>query len=390
MRLVSIAPYRIVPPDTGGRLVIFGPCCAYAKLTEAFLCLALTTLRDRRSFDVPFRYREKRAATSLLIAFDRLGLFPKVPYLWSMRGYARRLAQEALAEHPDVIEVHLPWLAPVRRHLPARLPMVLVTQNVEAVWYGDYIRQRWWPSFFQRWIERIEAEGVRLADHVICLTPNDRDELVRRYRVPAEKLSVIPPGYEGSAVRPLPRLDLPAGAIRRGLLVGTRTPSNIDAARQLVERVAPSCVGRAEFVVAGTVCEELRGRSLPANVRLKGYVRDLEPLYDEADLFVFPLEMDGIANTKVIQALARGLPVVSTSAGMRGYEDLAGGPIRVAAVAEFARAIEDTRPLTEKDLEKVRRYEWDEIARRRLRLYQDLAADRSTYQSVHNRIDLRM
>ena len=47
MRLVSFVPFRIAPPDTGGKAVCFGAYTQYGRLAEDFEAIAVTTLHDR-------------------------------------------------------------------------------------------------------------------------------------------------------------------------------------------------------------------------------------------------------------------------------------------------------------------------------------------------------
>ena len=80
MRVVSLAPFRIAPPRSGGQRLIYDGARRWAMDADSFLCLAVTTLRDRRPPPAtPFRYQEIQAATSLLLAFERARLLPKIP-----------------------------------------------------------------------------------------------------------------------------------------------------------------------------------------------------------------------------------------------------------------------------------------------------------------------
>jgi glycosyltransferase involved in cell wall biosynthesis len=49
-----------------------------------------------------------------------------------------------------------------------------------------------------------------------------------------------------------------------------------------------------------------------------GYVDDVLPSIREADVFLMPLQMGGGTRLKALQAMASGLPVVSTAQGVEG------------------------------------------------------------------------
>ena len=373
MRLVSIAPFSIVPPDSGGQALVYGASREYGRRLTSFRCLALIPLTERPGRPAPpFSYRAKRAASSLLIAFDRLGCLPKVPYLWSQRGYAASLAREAMRSDPDVVEVSFPWLASVRRHLPARVKVVVLAHNVEAIWYADALERRPAPEFFRRWLARIEQEGLDLADHVVCLTDLDRREIVSRYGCGPGKVSVVPPGFD-PGLRAA-RGCRPGNDQRRCVLfIGSGFSDNVAAARRILEDLAPRCDGQAEFVIAGRVYRALAGLPVPPNVRLVGYRPDLAPLYRESSVSLNPVAMRTGINMKVVEALAAGLRVIATPDGARGYEDLVGGPIQVGTLAEFPALIRAAQPLSAAELERVEAYAWPRIIDRRLALYRRLA-----------------
>jgi glycosyltransferase involved in cell wall biosynthesis len=77
-------------------------------------------------------------------------------------------------------------------------------------------------------------------------------------------------------------------------------------------------------------------------------------------------------NTKVLDALACGLPVLSTPEGARGFEPLVGGAVRVVPLREFAAHLREPPRLSDADRRALHAYAWPAVARRRLELYAGL------------------
>ena len=74
-----------------------------------------------------------------------------------------------------------------------------------------------------------------------------------------------------------------------------------------------------------------------ANISVTGFVEDLEPYYGKAHVFVAPLLTGGGILVKIIDAMASGVPVVTTSVGNEGVGAAAGTHLLVADTpSEFA------------------------------------------------------
>ncbi len=75
-------------------------------------------------------------------------------------------------------------------------------------------------------------------------------------------------------------------------------------------------------------------------ITITGFVQDIRPSYQTADLSIAPLRMARGVQNKVIEAMAMGKPVVSTSAGVQGIQPLTNDPLLVADSAQdFASAV---------------------------------------------------
>ena len=102
------------------------------------------------------------------------------------------------------------------------------------------------------------------------------------------------------------------------LFVGDRGwGPNAQAARALAglwPRIAAQAPG-AQLVVAGQPARRERPPRVPG-VRWLGFVDDVDELYRSARVLVAPVAIGGGVRVKVLEAAARGLPVVATRAGL--------------------------------------------------------------------------
>lgn len=373
LRIAVVAPYRVVPPASGGQAQIANGCRELARRVAAVRCFALRTLRERGPVaHAGFDYTERTAWCSALVALSRFGL-TKVPFWAAQGGWARRLARDILAMRADVVEVHMPWLMTLRAALPRHIPVVLHAQNVEALWYADALAASPVGGIMKRWLERLEGRAVRAADRIAVLTERDGAELCRRYGAAPGRVWVLPPGCDPA---PDPaRAGKTADPRVTALFVGSRFSGNVAAARALCRVVAPAVADHARIVIAGGVCDVLRDEPPAPNVELAGYVPDLDPLLRQADVFLNPSDMNTGINAKVLDALSYGIPVLATPEGARGYERFVGSCIRVAPVEEFARALRAVAPPTPAAVREARdHHAWPRVIGERLERYRDLVA----------------
>ncbi|MFO7921112.1 MAG: glycosyltransferase [Nioella sp.] len=121
----------------------------------------------------------------------------------------------------------------------------------------------------------------------------------------------------------------------RALFLASRNPANKAAADWFVAHVLPLVLARMpEFrlVLAGMICEVIPDH--PAIVKL-GQVRAVRDAFVQAPLMINPIATGTGINIKLLDAMAAGVPVVSTEFGLRGLPD---------GFADFAQPVPDGDP----------------------------------------------
>jgi glycosyltransferase involved in cell wall biosynthesis len=169
-------------------------------------------------------------------------------------------------------------------------------------------------------MRRLEKQAAAAADLTIAVTD---DEVSPLRELGASMVRVFPNVHA-------PREDpVPPRVTRSGLVfVGNFAHSpNVDAVEVLVAEVMPRLWARRpalELSIVGRAFPADHFGELDARIAVYGWVPDLETLLDAALVLVAPLRFGAGLKGKVGFALARGLPVVTTTLGAEGFADLSG------------------------------------------------------------------
>lgn len=228
---------------------------------------------------------------------------------------------------------------------PRSLPAVLTCHDIIAKpSFRRYASSRG-LSKPVRWAEwrlklLVERHAISKFRRVFTLSEVDREWAERLYPgVPTRALH-YPGGLDLSPIPP--RKEIPGRILFVGAL---NRPRNVEGVRFFVGTVWPFVRARAphaEFwVVGGGASEEFRRElSRDPRVRVTGRVETLAEYYSSASVFVAPVLAGGGIIVKILDAMAAGVPVVTTSYGNEGIRARDGAEIVVADLAEtFADAI---------------------------------------------------
>lgn len=102
------------------------------------------------------------------------------------------------------------------------------------------------------------------------------------------------------------------------------------------------------FVAAGPVSPQLSSVPFPANMKMLGPVDNqaVMELLDRADVFLFPTYSEGFS-VALLEAMARGLPVIATPVGANRdmLEEHGGILVRVGSVEDIVNAVNDLAPV---------------------------------------------
>ncbi|MBC7237443.1 MAG: glycosyltransferase, partial [Chloroflexi bacterium] len=127
------------------------------------------------------------------------------------------------------------------------------------------------------------------------------------------------------------------------------------------------------YVVGKSPHRRLQEIARSPGVVITGYVADILPYFGGADVYVVPIRIGGGTRLKILEAMAAGLPLVTTSLGIEGIEAVAGEhALVVDAPKEFADAVlrlladeEKRRSLGQAARElALQRYDWRRIVPR--------------------------
>ncbi|MCX8157194.1 MAG: glycosyltransferase family 4 protein [Verrucomicrobiae bacterium] len=239
-------------------------------------------------------------------------------------------------------------LFPLARGVPRpRLKVLLFQHNVEAqIWERLYQQQRhpWQRWYFHLQWQRLRRWEQRLcarSDGVVAVSETDAGRFRADYGL-GNVLGSVPTGvdveYFGQT-RPHP---VPG---RIAFLGSMDWMPNVDAVEWWMKDIWPLVKQRhagASFSIIGRnpppAIAGLPQRE--SSVQVTGTVPDVRPHLGQAQVLVVPLRAGGGTRIKIYEAMAAGLPVVSTRVGAEGLPLRDGETIWLADTAEdFARAV---------------------------------------------------
>jgi len=195
--------------------------------------------------------------------------------------------------------------------------------------------RRWLLGRDWRLLKSYEGRMVREFDAVLAVSHEDKVALQDAAGQQAD-ITVIPIAIDTDEVTVIKREEKPKHILHIGTMYW---PPNIDAVNWFVCEVYPLVRQQqpdVQFDVAGArpPAELLALNNAGLGINVTGYVEDPTPYQRRAAVMVVPVRAGGGMRVKILNALAEGIPIVSTTLGYEGIEVIPGQDILVGDTAE--------------------------------------------------------
>lgn len=304
------------------------------------------------------------------------GKYPVISGGWYFKEMAQALRKILAEESFDFIVIEGIWLAiywPIIRQSPVR--KVLNLYDLESGLLRRHAAVL--PPGLRRWIclnsaarmENLEKRLPREANLIWTVSEKERQHLLSQS--PALPVYLAPNGVDCDIIRPLPPVSG-----KEIIFVGSfNYYPNLDGVQYFVDQVMPEVLKRCPDAIFRMVGRQPDARVMalhnPPSLIVTGQVDDLMPCYRAAQVCVIPLRSGGGTRLKILEAMAYGRPVVSTTIGAEGIDVEHNRNILIAdSPAEMAEAVcrilKDpalARNLAEEGRRLVEsRYAWKSIA----------------------------
>ena len=303
-----------------------------------------------------------------------LNLFSALPFSVS-KHYTNRFRDSvgALLRSGSYDLLHCEW-SPYARYAEGRTPALVMAHNVEAmIWHrraGHCANpaSRWFFRQQAKKMQRFESQRLKLARTLAVVTEEDA-AIFRGWGF--ENIALVENGVDIEYFTPSPEPEREDEIL---FLASLDWFPNQDALQFFVDEILPRIVAarpQAKLRVVGRRLPEplaARIRST-ASVELVGEVEDVRPELRRSAVVVVPLRIGGGSRIKILEALAAGKAVVSTTIGAEGLV------VRESvAIADSAEEFADqTLQLLGNKHERrrlgsagrqlvVERYSWDKLA----------------------------
>jgi glycosyltransferase involved in cell wall biosynthesis len=253
---------------------------------------------------------------------------------WSAAA-AETVRRAAAEKSLDLLQVEYQQMVPLAAGIHAKTS-VLDLHNVESALVDSYAQaRRGFEAAGLRAeavaLRRMERRTIKRFDHVAIVSEQERKRLPEGVR----SVLVCPNGRDPSAVLP----PAPDPTVAFVATMGWRP--NIDAALWLGRDIWPLVVAQvpqARLLLVGRDPAPSVLALAGDNLQVTGTVPDVTPYLAESRVVVAPLRAGGGTRLKLMEALDVGRPVVATSVGCEGAEDLVG---RGVVVADTAKSLAD-------------------------------------------------
>ena len=329
------------PPDKGEKIRAFHQLRALAARHE----VDLFTLADDPA-DLAHRNALAAHCRHVTIArvFPRLARLRSLPYLltrtpltvpYFRSAWLQEQVCGAIAErHYDRVFVYCSAMAQyvdwnsrafraAHRSKPVPpVPLVLDLVDVDSNKWAQYAAATTWPFSA---VFRKESRDLRTYERRACaaaasvLVSTEREAELAREIAPTARVHVVPVGVDAARFEPPAPTQQPPTVVFAGDMGYFPNRDGVIFFAQEVLPLIRQQIPDARFLVVGRNPDRrLKALGQLDNVQVTGSVPDVRPWLAQASVSVVPLRIAAGIQTKILEAMAAGLPVVATSRAVQG------------------------------------------------------------------------
>jgi glycosyltransferase involved in cell wall biosynthesis len=166
----------------------------------------------------------------------------------------------------------------------------------------------------------IEIKAIKNASHVLVCSERDRQKILSKVPEINGAITVIPNCVNINDYINYKRInDENASSHKFNILfIGLLSYfPNADAVHSICTKIAPNMDDKFEFIIVGKNPPIVKK---PDNVTFSGYVDDIKKYISKSDICIAPLRYGSGTRLKILEYMAMGKPVISTSKGAEGID----------------------------------------------------------------------
>lgn len=381
MKILFLTTQLPYPPVSGGVIKTWNLVKHWSSSELMLVC----ALKEGEEKHLP-EFHEKVPDVNLFtIPFDRkrtplnlLRSYFTAPSLNVFRNYNKQLDEKIKQWAPECDLIFVDHYE-MGQYVPKsfKKPVVLHEHNAEFVMWERLAEIEKNP--IKKAVIKLEASRIKRTERlyaenasVVFAAPNDIEELAE-IGVDRNKLK---PTYHLGEDFLLESPNLEFSETENALLfVGTLTwEANIDGLIWFLDEIYPSVVKNHPdihfYIVGKNPDQRLISRAQKfESVELTGFVEELEPYFKKARAFVIPLRFGSGIKVKLLNAMYRGIPIVTTPIGTEGLEVVSGRDLfctqsekeQVEAISTLLESKSIWESLRDNSREIAKNYTWKKL-----------------------------
>ncbi|MDR7073325.1 glycosyltransferase [Fictibacillus barbaricus] len=337
MKILFISTLLPCPQDNGGKIKTFHTLKVLSKNHTIDFISFINNKDEQQFIDQISEYCsnislvekiliKSHSKKIFLMSFIK-SLFSKYPYVVN-KFYSRKMKNKItkLQENNMYDVIYVDHLQMMRYKKLFDFPVILDQHNVESLIVKRHIQKE--KSIVKKiflYLEyiklyRFEKKTINELDYIIALSDRDKNELqnMRNNNYIKKEIETIPICIETDLIK----YNYHVNSKKINLLfIGTMSWfPNSQGIQWFVKNVF-SQLDKEKFhlfIVGGNPTNEIIQLNQISNITVTGYVKDVNEYFSFCDLLIVPLFIGSGLRVKILEAFAKGMPVISTQIGAEG------------------------------------------------------------------------
>ena len=335
----------------------------------------------------PFRVPLDRSRIKLGVSLF-LNLFSPLPFVaqkYDAQMARRKIREIIRTEHIDLVHVDMLPLSVYVNEFD-NLPKILVNHNVESVrlyrWFQtepNILKKSYlgiqWPK-----LRSFERSAMDNFDGCVVVSETDK-QLLRKMGI-NNMIFVVPNGTDTEFFKPRGKTKIDNSVLWIGHM---DVHTNKDAVLYFWREIYPLLRKRypevhMTFVGTAPPKKIVDAAKKDNQIKVTGFLEDIRPYIDKSAVMVVPIRIGSGTRLKILDAMAMGKAIVSTSVGCEGLNAIHAKDILIAddpkdfahGIIELLRNPDMRIKLENSARELAKTYDWNLIRKKQELVYQEV------------------